>query len=110
MSCATCAIFHCGGMKNSPPSSWIEPFSNANKEDFPAPLRPTKPTFSPGLIVAFVLLSTIFVPRRSVTFLMVIMQRDYKVRWRSKIKLHWRADEYCKTKRPLRRAAYLFFC
>ena len=41
----------CGGMEKSPPSSCRRPLSSANSVDLPAPLRPTRPTFSPGLRV-----------------------------------------------------------
>src|SRR3546814_7975176 len=57
MSCATCDMRHCVGMENSPPSSCSVPFSTANSDDLPAPLRPTRPTFSPGLSVTEVLRS-----------------------------------------------------
>ena len=42
-------------------------------DDFPAPLRPTKPTFSPGLSVTEVLSSKTLALRRKVTFFRVIM-------------------------------------
>src|SRR5690554_3184997 len=63
---------HWAGMENSPPSSCKVPLSTAKSEDLPAPLRPTKPTFSPGLSVTDVLSSNTLLPRRKVTFLRII--------------------------------------
>src|SRR5690606_24022276 len=50
------------------------PLSNANNEDLPAPLRPTRPTFSAGLSVTDVLSSNTLLPRRKVTFLRIIIE------------------------------------
>ena len=56
------------GMKYSPPSSCSVPFKSANRVDLPAPLRPTMPTFSPGLMVTLALSSKTLALRRSTTF------------------------------------------
>jgi hypothetical protein len=43
------------------------PLNSANRLDLPAPLRPTRPTFSPGLMVALTRLSSTLALRRKVT-------------------------------------------
>src|SRR5476649_1816857 len=67
MSCATWPIFHAAGMENSPLSSCSVPLRRPKKDDLPAPLRPTRPIFSPGVKVTDALSSTTLTPRRSVT-------------------------------------------
>ena len=73
MFCATCAMRHCGGTEKSPPSSCSVPLNSANRVDLPAPLRPTRPTFSPGLMVTLAPSSSTLALRRRMTFLRVIM-------------------------------------
>ncbi|MOA20172.1 hypothetical protein D3C78_1405990 [compost metagenome] len=73
MFCATWAMRHWRGLENSPPSSVSSPVNKANRVDLPAPLRPTRPTFSPGLMVVVTWLSSTLADRRKVTFLRVIM-------------------------------------
>jgi hypothetical protein len=51
MSCATSPMRQRGGISTSPASACRRPVSSANRLDLPAPLRPTRPTFSPGLSV-----------------------------------------------------------
>src|SRR5256885_1163955 len=78
MFCATWPRRHCEGMENSPPSSARLPLSRANRLDLPAPLRPTRPTFSPGLMETEVLSSSTRVPRRRVMLRRLIMNgQDY---------------------------------
>src|SRR5476649_1655192 len=67
ISCATWPIFHAAGIENSPPSSCSVPLRRPKKDDLPAPLRPTRPIFSPGVKVTDALSSTTLTPRRSVT-------------------------------------------
>src|SRR3569832_2077753 len=74
MSCATCAMRHCDGIEKSPLSSCRVPFSSANRLDLPAPLRPTRPTFSPGLIDTDALSSRTLALRLRLRFLRMIMQ------------------------------------
>ena len=74
MSCATCARRQCAGNEKSPASSCSMPFSSANRLDLPAPLRPTRPIFSPGLSDTDALSSSTFAPRRNVRFFRMIMQ------------------------------------
>src|SRR5674476_613789 len=62
-------------MKYSPASSCSVPLSSAKSDDLPAPLRPTSPTFSPGLRVTLAPSSSTLAPRRRVRFLRVIKQR-----------------------------------
>src|SRR5690554_2860619 len=64
---------HCTGTESSPPSSFKLPLSMANRDDLPAPLRPTNPIFSLGLRVTDVLSSNTLLPRRKVTFLKMII-------------------------------------
>src|SRR3546814_5284035 len=64
---------HCTGTESSPPSSCKLPLSMANRDDLPAPLRPTSPIFSLGLRVTDVLSSNTLLPRRKVTFLKMII-------------------------------------
>src|SRR3989344_2225993 len=78
MFCATSAMRQLVGMQKSPPSSCSLPLSKANRLDLPAPLRPTRPTLSPGLMVAETLSSTTLAPRRRVTFLRVIIRNSEK--------------------------------
>src|ERR1700722_23063 len=67
ISCATWPIFHAAGIENSPLSSCSVPLRRPKKDDLPAPLRPTRPIFSPGVKVTDALSSTTLTPRRSVT-------------------------------------------
>src|ERR1700710_452551 len=73
ISCATWPIFHAAGIENSPPSSCSVPLRRPKKDDLPAPLRPTRPIFSPGVKVTDALSSTTLTPRRSVTLRTVII-------------------------------------
>src|SRR6195952_4684824 len=73
ISCATWPIFHAGGIENSPLSSCNAPLRRPKKDDLPAPLRPTRPIFSPGVKVTDALSSTTLTPRRSVTLRTVII-------------------------------------
>ena len=59
----------------SPASACSRLVSSANSDDLPAPLRPTRPTFSPGCSVTLVRSSTTLTPRRSVTSRSVIIER-----------------------------------
>src|SRR5687768_16372030 len=69
MCCATCERRHCAGTEKSPASSCNVPLRSANRVDLPAPLRPTRPTFSPGLMVTDTPSRSTLAPRRKVTFL-----------------------------------------
>ena len=69
MCCSTCEISQLSGMNHSPWSSWSCLVISANKLDFPAPLRPINPTFSPTWMVAVACERTTLVPRRSTIFL-----------------------------------------
>src|SRR5512139_3808107 len=83
MSCATCAMRHCDGTEKSPLSSCRVPFKSANRLDLPAPLRPTRPTFSPGLIDTEALSSRTLALRRRLRFLRMIMQKGAARRTRA---------------------------
>src|ERR1035437_5249790 len=61
-------------MKYSPASSCSVPLNSAKSEDLPAPLRPTRPTFSVGLMVTLAASSSTLAPRRRVRFLRVIKE------------------------------------
>src|SRR3984885_8752890 len=67
ISCAAWPIFHAVGIENSPLSSCNVPLRRPKKDDLPAPLRPTRPIFSPGVKVTDALSSTTLTPRRRVT-------------------------------------------
>jgi len=73
MSWATAALRQWRGSCSSPLSSCRWPCSSANRLDLPAPLRPTRPIFSPGLSTALAPSSTTLGPRRSVIWRRVIM-------------------------------------
>mmetsp|Transcript_10609 Transcript_10609/g.43387 ORF Transcript_10609/g.43387 Transcript_10609/m.43387 type:complete len:215 (-) Transcript_10609:2782-3426(-) len=60
------------GTSTSPRSFDRRPVSSANRLDLPAPLRPTRPIFSPGCSVAEAPSSTTLTPRRSVMSRIVI--------------------------------------
>src|SRR5688500_9143971 len=68
MFCATWPRRHCDGMEKSPLSSCRVPLMRPDRVDLPAPLRPTRPIFSPGLRVTDTLSSRTFALRRSVRF------------------------------------------
>ena len=51
ISCATSPMRQRGGIETSPASVCSRPASSENSDDLPAPLRPTRPTFSPGCSV-----------------------------------------------------------
>ena len=67
-------VSQCGGMCTSPRSDCSFAVSSENSDDLPAPLRPTKPTFSPGCKVTLARSRTTFTPRRSVTSLSTSMK------------------------------------
>ena len=69
----TCAMRQVGGMDSEPPSSCKLPLSKPNKLDLPAPLRPTKPTRSPGLMVTLAWSNNTLVPRCRVSWSTIIM-------------------------------------
>ena len=73
-SCATSPMRQRGGMSTSPASACSRSVSSANRLDLPAPLRPTRPTFSPGLQRDAGASSTTLVPRRRVMLRSVIMR------------------------------------
>ena len=75
MFCATWAMRQDLGMLKSPPSSCRVPLNKANSVDLPAPLRPTRPTRSPGLMVTEALSSRTLALRRRMTFLSEIMEK-----------------------------------
>src|SRR5690606_38526590 len=79
IDCATCEMppgsSHAGGISKSPASAWSSLLSNANSELLPAPLRPTRPTFSPGLMVVEAPCRTTLTPRRRLRFFRMIIGR-----------------------------------
>ena len=66
-------ISQAGGISKSPASACSSLVKSAKSELLPAPLRPTRPTFSPGLMVVDAPCSTTLTPRRRLRFLRVII-------------------------------------
>ncbi|CAG9257731.1 exported hypothetical protein [Paraburkholderia unamae] len=81
ISCATWPIFQAGGIENSPLSSCSLPLRRPKKDDLPAPLRPTRPIFSPGVKVTDARSSTTLTPRRSVTLRTEIIRSYFGEDW-----------------------------
>src|ERR1700686_692350 len=102
ISCATWPIFHAAGIENSPPSSCSVPLRRPKKDDLPAPLRPTRPIFSPGVKVTDALSSTTLTPRRSVTLRTEIISSYFgEDRHDSRLELQGYVFSEHPTKKPL---------